>query len=231
MKILVQARKPGKADNMSRQPVIVYGAGGHSKVVIDILERTQKYDIVGVVDDDPARKGHDFCGYHLLGDIEYLLEHGSKTGVVLAIGDNKTRERLARRLGPLGFKFITAIHPTAVVGRDVKLGAGTVLMANVAVNPGAVLGEHVIVNTGATIDHDCVIGDFAHISPGVHLGGHVSVGPGTHIGIGASVIDEVAIGANSTIGAGAAVIEDVPAGVIAVGVPARVIKQVPDLTL
>ena len=195
-------------------------------MVLDILERTQKYEIVGVVDDDPARQGNYFCGYRILGSLGYLLEQGPNAKVILAVGDNMTRERLALRLVSLGFQFITAIHPAAVVGRDVILGVGTVLMANVAVNPGTTIGRHVIINTGATVDHDCVIGDFAHISPGVHLAGGVTVEPLAHVGIGATVIEGVTIGTGSIVGAGAAVVTDIPPGVVAVGVPARVVKNV-----
>ncbi|MBI4200762.1 MAG: acetyltransferase [Chloroflexi bacterium] len=209
---------------MSQQRVLVYGAGGHGKVVVDILERMGRYEIAGIVDDDHQGKGLRFLGYPILGGLDTLLEHGSQSLLVLAIGDNEARDRLAHRLEPLGFQFVTAVHPTASVGRDVKLGWGTVVMANVAINSGVTIGRHVIVNTGATIDHDCVIGDFAHISPGAHLGGGVTVGPLAHVGIGVSVIQDVTIGARSVIGAGAAVVEDVPPNVTAVGVPARVVR-------
>lgn len=209
---------------MSRQGVLVYGAGGHGKVVVDILERMAQYKIVGFVDDNPSQKGRSFFGYPVIGSLDALLEHGTQSHLILAIGDNEARGRLAHRLEPLGFQFATAVHPTASLGRDTKLGWGTVIMANVAVNSGATIGRHVIINTGATIDHDCVIGDFAHISPGVHLGGGVTVGSLAHVGIGASVIQNVTIGAGSVIGAGAAVVKDVPPNVVAVGVPARVSK-------
>ena len=210
---------------MGRQRILVYGAGGHAKVVIDILERTEQYEITGIVDDDPARTGNNFCGHPVLGGLDFLLEHGPEERVVLAIGDNSARERLANRLEPLGFQFATAVHPVTSLARDGALGPGTVVMANVAVNPGTVVGRHAILNTGATIDHDCAIGDFAHISPGAHLGGNVTVGPLAHVGIGVSVIPGISIGAGSVIGAGAAVVADIPPGVVAVGVPARVVKE------
>ena len=210
---------------MARQRILVYGAGGHAKVVIDILERTEQYEIAGIVDDDPAQRGHHFCGHPILGGLDFLLEHGPEEQVVLAIGDNNARERLAKRLEPLGFQFATAVHPVSSLARDAALGPGAVVMANVAVNPATVVGRHAILNTGATIDHDCTIGDFAHISPGAHLGGNVTIGPLAHVGIGASVIPGITIGAGSIIGAGAAVVADIPPNVVAVGVPARVVKE------
>ena len=210
---------------MAHQRVLIYGAGGHGKVVLDILERIAEYEIVGWVDDAPTRSGSRFCGYPILGSLEVLLERGVQEQVVVAIGDNKTREDLVRRLESEGWEFATAIHPSASIARDVTLDSGTVVMANVAVNSGTVVGRHVILNTGATVDHDCAIGDFAQISPGVHLGGSVTVGSQANVGIGASVIPGIAIGTGSVIGAGAAVVCDIPSYVIATGVPARVIKR------
>ena len=144
---------------MAHQRVLIYGAGGHGKVVLDILERIAEYEIVGWVDDDPTRSGRRFCGYPILGSLEVLLERGVQEQVVVAIGDNKTREDLVRRLESEGWEFAIAIHPSASIARDVTLDSGTVVMANVAVNSGTVVGRHVILNTGATVDHDCAIGD------------------------------------------------------------------------
>jgi len=204
--------------------VLVYGAGGHARVVIDVLERMQQYEIVAVADDDPAKRNHSFCGYPIIGGIETVLSRGMQEYTVAAIGDNKERALVAQRLESTGFQFVTAIHPAATIGRDVSLGHGTVIMANAAVNPNTTVGRHAIINTGATVDHDCLIGDFAHISPGAHLGGNVTIEALVHVGIGASVIPGVRIGKGSIIGAGAAVVTDIPSGVVAVGVPAKVVK-------
>lgn len=194
-------------------------------MVIDILELAGHLRIIGLIDDDPTKAGNLFCGYKVLGDMKTLLEwHGDPVALVLAIGDNHARSRLAGRL--TRFQFATAVHPTATVAQNVLIGEGTVVMAHAVINPGAVIGNHAIVNTGAIVDHDCLISDFVHLSPGVKLGGHVTIGSKAHVGIGASVINDVGIGAGSIIGAGAAVVEDIPDGVLAVGVPARVIKAI-----
>lgn len=213
---------------MTRE-LLIYGASGHAKVVIDIVEQENVYTIVGLLDDAPERQGSEFFGYRVLGGQEVLDKH-RRCGILIAIGDNGARKRLQEHAKSLGYTVVVATHPSAQVARDVSIGPGTVIMAQVAINSGTVIGEGVIVNTGATIDHDCRIGDFAHISPGVHLAGNVTVGTLTHIGIGACVIPGVRIGERTLIGAGAAVIDDIPDGVIAVGVPARVIKRVPNLT-
>ena len=179
---------------MPRRPVLVYGAGGHAKVVIDILERSDDCEVVGILDDDPKLTGTTFLGYPVLGGMAWLEDQHPDVGLVLAIGDNATRRSLAERLRPLPLNPVTAIHPSVQIGRDVSIGEGTVVMARAVVNPGATLGRYSIVNTGATIDHDCLIGHYAHICPGAHLGGNVRVGDGALVGIGASVIQNIAIG-------------------------------------
>jgi len=209
-----------------KDKVLIYGASGHGKVIIDIIEKDGGYEIAGFIDDDPAIQGRDFYGYPILGGFDLLNEgiyHDCK--LILAIGDNRARSRLWERIKELGYELVYAIHPSAQIAREVSIGPGTVIMANTVVNSGTKVGENVIVNTGVTIDHDCVIKDYVHISPGAHLAGNVSVGELTHIGIGVSVIQGVKIGKGVIIGVGAAVVNDIPDSVTAVGVPAKVIKQ------
>lgn len=210
---------------MKVEMVLIYGASGHGKVIIDIMEREGKYKIAGLIDDNPEIRGGNFCTYPVIGGFDVLNgadRHAHK--LILAVGNNQSRKRLWERVKPLGYELVNAIHPSAQMGRDVLLGSGTVIMANVAINPGASIGKNVIINTGATVDHDCIIRDYVHISPGAHLAGNVEVGELSHIGIGASIVSGVRIGKQSVIGAGAVVIENLPDCVKAVGVPAKVIK-------
>lgn len=208
-----------------KNKLLIYGAGGHGKVVLDIVEQEDRYNIAGFIDDNPAKQGKNFCGYPVLGDFNFLNKTARNYQLILAVGDKRTRSRLWSRLKKLGYKLASAVHPSAQVGRDVSIGPGSVLMANTVVNPGTKVGVNVIINTGATIDHDCLIQDYVNIAPGAHLAGNVQVGEFSHIGIGASVIQGIKIGKNTIIGAGAAVIRDIPSDVIAVGVPAEVIKR------
>jgi len=212
---------------MTKQGLVLIGAGGHARVVLDIVRQAARYDIIGLLDRNSALHGTSLDGVPVLGGddrIEVLRQQGV-THALVAIGDNETRCRLAAGLTARGFSLATAIHPKAIVAPDVSVGAGTVMMAGVVVNPGASIGENAIVNTGATVDHDCTIGACAHIAPGVHLGGGVRVGRLTLVGIGASVIQYKTIGCNVVVGTGAAVIHDVPDNVLVVGVPARVVRQ------
>lgn len=207
-----------------KRELLIYGASGHAKVVIDIVEQQGLHKIVGLIDDARERHGQEFFGYRVLGGQEILAQY-RHCSILIAIGDNATRKKFQETVKALGYELATAVHPSARVGREVSVGPGTVIMAQVAINPGTAIGEGVIVNTGATIDHDCRIGDFAHISPGAHLAGNVTVGALTQIGIGACAIPGVRIGERTLIGAGAAVVTDIPDEVVAVGVPARVIKS------
>lgn len=198
--------------------VVVIGAGGHGKVVIATLQAAG-YVIEALLDDDPSKVGQNLLGVCIAGRPDDLLRD-SAAEVVLAIGDNASRQAFARRFP--GASWLSVVHPFAHVHPSVCLGPGSVVFAGGVVQPDTVLGAHVIVNTGCTVDHDCVVKDFAHLAPGVHVSGGVTIGEGALLGIGCCVKPGVSIGAWATVGAGAAVVRDVPDGVVSVGVPARV---------
>jgi sugar O-acyltransferase (sialic acid O-acetyltransferase NeuD family) len=200
--------------------VLILGAGGHGKVIADILLK-QGVSIAGFLDDNPSTWGSKALGLPILGGIDEYTQY-TPTGLILGIGSNQVRQRIVSRLGqtvePL---WINAVHPTATIALDVQLGKGVVLAAQTVINTGSRIGNHVIVNTGATIDHDCNVQDFCHIAPGVHMAGGVTVGTGTLLGIGAAVTPYRTIGAWSTVGAGATVVHDIPEHVTAMGTPAH----------
>lgn len=209
---------------MIRRPLALVGAGGHARVVVDMVERAGQYEIVGVFDDDPAKHGQALAGHPIVGGVEALLataRAGSTTAVV-AIGDNRARHAVTRRLAGASIALATVIHPAAVVARDVVLGAGTVVMALGVINPGTVVAPGVVVNTSASVDHDCVLGDCAFVGPGARVSGGVRIGSLSLLGTGASVVPGRTIGRNVRVGAGAVVVDDVPDDVTVVGVPARV---------
>ncbi|MNO83440.1 putative acetyltransferase EpsM [compost metagenome] len=204
---------------------IIFGAGGHAKVVLDML-RANGDRILGVMDDRLESK--EWNGLKVLGNLKSLeKEENPNIGAlfIIAIGQNESRKKVADFLEGKGAKFGTVIHPSAIVGSNCSIGAGTVIMPNAVINADTAIGRHVIINTSSSVDHDCLIHDFAHISPGAHLAGGVSVGTGAHVGIGANVIPGIKIGNETVVGAGAAVINDLPDRVTAVGVPAVIKKQ------
>lgn len=195
----------------AREKLVLFGAGGHAKVVIDIIERQGNYEIAGLLDDDPRHQVKGLFGYPLLGTRAELpaLRSAQLYHAIVTIGDNAERDAVAAHLDQLGWRFASAIHPRASIGRGVTIGAGSVVMAGCVINADASLGRHVIVNTGATVDHDCRIEDAVHIAPGCHLCGGVSVGPGTLLGAGTTVTPGVSIGKKVVVGAGATVNRDI----------------------
>jgi UDP-N-acetylbacillosamine N-acetyltransferase len=207
------------------EPIAIWGASGHAMVVADIIRLRGKYRLAGFLDSvNPQRHHTLFDGAEILGGEEQLGEMQAKgiRQVIVAIGDCEARLRCAELARSKGFELVSAIHPSAVIASNVKIGAGTVVAASAVINPGSRIGENVIINTAATIDHECLIGDGAHISPGTHLAGKVTVGRGAWIGIGACVIQGISIGSASVIGAGAVVVKDIPDNVLAYGNPATV---------
>jgi sugar O-acyltransferase (sialic acid O-acetyltransferase NeuD family) len=195
--------------------IIVIGAGGHAKEVIELARACRRQVIA--MDDDPAKLGSAVLGAHVMA-----IDESNDSGAVVAIGDNAQRKE---RSETLRFCWEAIVHPAAWVAPSARLGRGTVVFAGAVIQSDAVLGDHVIVNSGATISHDCVVGDYAHIAPGANLAGGVQIGEGAFIGIGAAIIQLIRIGAWTTVGAGAVIIGDLPHNVVAVGVPARILPR------
>lgn len=198
----------------------IYGAGGHAKVIIEILE-AQGVNVRGVFDDNP--NGEQLLGYPLFEG--YRLKLLEEDRLIIAIGDNVARQRVVERLGLSVDNFGTAVHPNAIVSKRAKIGKGTVVMQGAVINSCTCIGVHSIVNTGATMDHDGVIGDFCHISPHATLCGAVTVGDCTQIGAGSVVIPGVHIGSHTLIGAGSVVVNDIPDNVLAYGNPCRIVRM------
>jgi len=206
----------------------IWGAGGHAKVVAEIL-RLRGVEVLGFIDDvNAGRKGTEFSGASVLGGREVLgdlLSSGVKSAVV-GFGDNRLRLGIARELSERGFDLVSAVHPGATCAADVTIGEGTVVSAGAVIGPSTRIGRHSIVNTQASLDHDCVVGEGTHIGPGAIVTGAVDLGECAWIGAGAVIADHKKVGADSVVGAGAVVVKDVPPGVVVVGVPARITRKV-----
>ncbi|HWN09792.1 MAG TPA: acetyltransferase [Pyrinomonadaceae bacterium] len=214
-----------------RTKIVLWGASSHAKVVADIVRLNDTHEIVGFLDDvNVSRHRANFCGATILGGLEQLdqLKEQGVAHLIMALGNNRARLRLAMQARSKGFTLVTAIHPRSVIGPCVKIGAGTVVMAGAVVNADSAIGENAVINTLAVVEHECVIHDGAHISAGVRLGGGVTVHEAATIEIGAIVGTRLTIGTDSVIGAGAVVLKDIPDRVLAHGVPARVVRALPD---
>lgn len=210
--------------------VIGLGAGGHAKMLIEIIQAVNGYEIVGLVDPNPALLHTQISGINIIGDdtmLPKLYNQGIKYAFIGlgAVENSLPRQRLYSKAKQQGFTIISALHPRAVISPSSEMGEGVTVMPGAIINVAVQVGENVIINTGAIVEHDCVIGDHVHIATGARLAGAVSVSTGAFIGAGATVIQGVTIGRNSVVGAGAVVVEDVPDNVVVVGVPARITKK------
>ncbi|OUO70293.1 acetyltransferase [Thomasclavelia spiroformis] len=194
--------------------VIIVGAGGHAKVIADII-RLNGDKVIGYLDDSNSLT---LSGYNIIGTTNDI---GKKDcWYFVAIGNNILREKLMSK----ETKWYTAIHPTAIIGEDVVIEDGTCIMANVVINSGSKIGKGVIINTASTVDHDCNISDYVHIAPGVHISGTVTVSKNTWVGVGSIISNNIKICSGCMIGAGAVVVKDIREKGTYVGVPAKKIK-------
>ena len=205
--------------------IILVGAGGHGKVVLDALLKLGSFDVLGFIDSNRELK--EIMGIKVMGDdqvLESLFRSGCAHAFVSvgSVGDPKLRMKLAGQLRFIGFDLPAIVHPAAVVARGVNIGEGAFIAAGAVIGPDSKIGRNAIINTNASVDHDCNIGDFVHIAPGVTLSGGVEVGEGAHLGSGAAVIEYKRIGAGTVVGAGSVVVSDLPAKSKAYGVPCRV---------
>ncbi|HXY73659.1 MAG TPA: acetyltransferase [Actinomycetota bacterium] len=213
---------------MTTSRVVVVGAGGHAREVLQILLACRQIGLdvepVGFVDEATWPDGATLDGVPILGGLEWFESAGQPAPeAVCAVGTPSVCRSLATRVGARGVRFASAISPSALVAGTARIGRGAMVFPNVVVGPGALIGDHVALNVGVTVSHDTVVGSFSGIGPGAHLAGNVTLGTECFVGMGANVIQGVSIGDGSVIGAGATVLDDVPSGMTAAGVPARVI--------
>ena len=208
--------------------VLILGAGGHGRVVLDSLLQARRHDVAGFLDNNSAIHGRRIDGLPVHGRVDDLERLSRKLGVegaIIAIGDNGVRRGLARMVDQTGLELVSSVHPSATLATTANIGRNVVVAAGVVVCAHCQIGNSVILNTGCIIDHQTVIGEGCHICPGVRIAGRVSVEPGAFIGIGATVVPKITIGCESIIGAGTVVIDDVPPMSTVVGGPARQIHS------
>lgn len=206
--------------------IVIVGAGGHAKVVIEVIRAGGLFEIVGVVDQQADRADRPL-DLPFLGDDAVLFDRAIPAEcVAIGVGVPRVggeRPALFRRLRSCGYDVPALVHPSAIVA-GATIGDGVQIMARAVVQPGTSIGENCIINTAAVVEHDCCVEADAHIAPGATLGGGVSVGAGAMVGLGASVLPGLKIGHGATVGAGAVVVRDVAAGATVVGVPAVILQ-------
>jgi sugar O-acyltransferase (sialic acid O-acetyltransferase NeuD family) len=218
---------------VNNRRLFVYGAGGHGKVVADILISRGAGAFAGFVDDHEGLWGTRVLGYPVLGNGEWLHAESlqSSCAIALGIGESRARRLITEHFAQQGIAIVTLVHPSAIVSGSAQIGQGTVVMAGTVINPDAKVGAGAIVNTGAVVEHDTEIGNFSHVAPNATMAGASRLGNSSHLGMGAVVLPGIRIGSHTIVGAGAVVVENLPDRVVATGVPARIRRQVDLLDL
>lgn len=204
--------------------VVIIGAGGHAKVIADIIIKSGD-NIIGFLDDNIAIN-NKILGYHIIGKISDIPKLSEKNDYfyALGIGSNSIRKKIYERYN---IKYYTAIHPSSQIAIDTEIGEGSVIMATAIINTSTKIGKCCIINTGSIIEHDNIIGDYVHISPNATLSGTVRIGDLTHVGTNASIKNNIEIANNCIIGVGSVVVKNIlESNGVYVGIPAKKMKNI-----
>ena len=209
--------------------IIIIGASGHGGMIVDCIEKEGLYDVLGFIDSF-KKKGTKLNGYQVLGSEEqlpHLIDKFNIQGVILAIGNNWTRKVVYEKVSQIApnLEFVTTIHPSAIIGKDVRVGKGSVIMPGTIINASATVGNFCILNTNSSLGHDGQMDDFSSIASGCCTGGNLRLGRYSAISLGTNIIESISIGEHSVIGAGSLVIDSVKSFEVVYGSPARFIRS------
>lgn len=213
---------------MAKTKLIIVGASGHAKVIIDVFEQMGTHEVLGMLDDN-VPKGTEILGYPLLGridEIQSILSNQTGVECFIAIGDNWTRSQVANHIQALipGIRWANAIHPFSHIGKGVVLGKGIAVLAGAVINSETTLGDFTILGSNSSLDHECKLGEFASLGPGCTVGGNVQIGQFSTVALGANIIHGIKIGAHAVIGTGATVLENFADNLVIYGTPAKKIR-------
>ena len=208
--------------------VVIIGAGDHGRGVLEILREASRtdprFDVIGFLDDAPAKQGASIAGVSVLGGIDWIRSSREPdVHYVIAVADTRAKAQIARRLDQQALTFVAAIHPSVILAGGVRVEPGTILNAGVVVAYDTLICAHSTVNLNATVGHDCILGRFSTVAPGANIAGHVQLGEGCDVGMNATVAAGLTIGEWSSIALGSVVMRDIAAGQRVFGNPARLI--------
>lgn len=212
---------------MKKLPLIVIGAGGHARTLLDTL-LAQEQAVIAIASRDPSPYGLQIFHIPVLSGDDWILQYSpQKVALLNGIGmmpGSSARFRIYEDFKMRGYTFATVIHPSAILASHAKIAEGVQIMAGAIIQTGAAVGENCIINTRVTVEHDCCIGSHAHLASGSTVAGGVVIGEAAFIGAGAVIIQGIHIGAGCTVAAGSVVIHDIPDGAAVMGVPARMVN-------
>jgi acetyltransferase EpsM len=198
--------------------IVIFGAGGHSLVIIDLIKELNEYTIIGIYDDN---KDGDFDGIPILGQIDdNIIKNADE--YIIGIGDDKIRKKIYEQFSNL--PWATLIHPKSIVSKNTRISEGSVILAGAIIQAGVSIGKHCIINTNSNIDHESIINSFSSICPGVTICGNVNIGELTFIGANSTIIQRITVGNNCIVGAGSVIIKNVNNNCKIVGNPGRIIQ-------
>jgi sugar O-acyltransferase (sialic acid O-acetyltransferase NeuD family) len=203
--------------------LILVAASGLAREVLAVVGTTGSHDQILIVDDDPALAGTHVDGVEVVGGLDAVRRHPNHLLLVCA-GRGVVRRALVSRLSELGVgpdRYATVIHPGIDAPDGCTVGAGSILLAQVAMTAHVSVGRHAVLMPNVTLTHDDVVDDYATLCAGVSLGGSVRVGEAAYVGMNASVREGLTIGSEAVLGMGAALVADLPPRSTWTGVPAR----------
>lgn len=212
-----------------KHKLLLIGAGGHCKVILDLLSKSKEYEAVGIID-LKERIGDNVFGVPIVGtdlDLPKFFKKRIKHCFISigSVGDSNLRAKLYGLARKIGFIFPDLIHPSALISLQAVLGNGNYIAPGVIINAGTQIGNNCILNTGAIVEHDCRLGDFVHLSPGAVLSGGVTIGNHSHIGTGSVVIQGLKVGTRVIVGAGSVVTKNVRSAMVVYGNPCKERKE------
>lgn len=209
--------------------IVIVGASGHGGMLLDCIEKEGRYNVLGFVDSF-KEKGTKMNGYEILGNemaLPQLIDKFNIQGVILAIGNNWTRKNVAKKIKGIvpDLDFVSTIHPSAIVGKGVKIGKGSAVLPGAIINANATIGAFCILNTNSSLGHDGMMDDFSSMASGVCTGGDLVLGRFSAISLGAKIIEKITIGEHSIIGAGSLVVKNVGNHSVVYGSPASFVRR------
>ena len=214
---------------MEKEKLIIVGSSGHAKVVIDIVEKEEKYEIIGLIDDH-KKMGESTLGHPVIGtteSLQNLLKLNPEYKLFVAIGDNWNRNKIVEYILSLvpHAEFASAIHPSAQIAKEVNIGKGTAIMAGAVINSSTNIGDFTIIYTNSSLDHDNILGNYASLAPNAATGGNVVIGEFSAVGIGACIKHGVKMGSNCVLGGGSVLLKNCNDDELLYGVPAKPIRK------